>query len=66
MKYYHHELMDLPYVLLAEIFRSKDVASESEVLTEKVKSFAGLAGKLFAIRERSYRNRAGQQFVLQL
>ena len=35
--------------------------SKSAALTEKVKSFAGLATKLFAIRENSYRNRASQQ-----
>ncbi len=54
-------MTDLPYIPVAEIFRTKDATFEKRSVDKKVKSFARLAGKSFAIRGNSYRNRANHQ-----
>jgi biopolymer transport protein ExbB len=56
-------LTDLPYIPPVEIFRIKDATFEKRSVDgkKKVKSFARLAGKPFAIRGNSYRNRTNHQ-----
>jgi len=53
-------LRDLPYIPAVEILRIKDVTLENEGRLKKVKSFARLAIKPFAITGNSY-GQADQQ-----
>ena len=54
IEWWQEQLMGLPYILSVAILRSKGYMSGSK----KVKSFAGLANRDFAIKALLYRDRS--------